>query len=323
MKIPSSPDKRYLGGADWCIAALSEGTVETTGRRCIFLIAIFLEGVPDLDRLEGAFADYCARFPVLGGRAGRCWCLAPYWRYEAGAAPAYRVGRHALPEGASREDAVRQIEALVNTRAAQGGWRVALDSVRFGGSASLLGFSFDHALFDASGAETFISLFIRHAQGEAKPEEYPPARQAAPAQLDGWVDKFRSGRKVNRLMRRLASGGTSWLALPPDAERRPFRFRALALSAEEARRVQRRAFETAGYLMFTPYALATAAQVFRPLFSRVSEPDATFVVSVSTDKQRVGARTPHFFFNDISRLLQNPPKRRPSGLHTGGFCRNF
>jgi len=23
------------------------------------------------------------------------------------------------------------------------------------------------------------------------------------------------------------------------------------------------------------------------------------------------------------RLLQNPPKRRPSGLHTGGFCRNF
>jgi predicted nucleotidyltransferase len=26
---------------------------------------------------------------------------------------------------------------------------------------------------------------------------------------------------------------------------------------------------------------------------------------------------------DLTRLLQNPPKRRPSGLHTGGFCRNF
>jgi len=36
--------------------------------------------------------------------------------------------------------------------------------------------------------------------------------------------------------------------------------------------------------------------------------------------------SPGFKFDEEiikQRLLQNPPKRRPSGLHTGGFCRNF
>ena len=85
MKVPSSPDKRYLSGADWCVAALSQGTVETTGRRCIFQIAVFLEGVPDSDRLASEYKAFCVRFPVLWGTPARCWCLAPYWKYPEAA----------------------------------------------------------------------------------------------------------------------------------------------------------------------------------------------------------------------------------------------
>jgi len=304
MKVPSSPNKRYLGGADWCVAAMSQGTVETTGRRCVFQVAIFLEGVPDVDRLTAGYKAYCGRFPVLWGASARCWCLAPYWKYAetADAERPLHIGHCLLPEHATQSDVVKQIETLINRHAALPGWRTALDVVQVGTGGSVLVFSFDHCLFDAVGAETFINLFFRQANGEASHEEFPLARQTAPAQLDHWGQKLASGQKVNRMMRRLAEGATSWLALPQDAPQRPFRFRAMTFTVEESRRIQERAFKVAGYLMFTPYVLATAASVFHPFFSRRAEEDAHFVVSVSTDKPKSAVRTPHFFFNDLSFL---------------------
>lgn len=303
MNIPSSPRKRYLSGADWCIAALSEGTLETTGRRCVFLVAVFLAGVPDPDRLTAEFRAYCARFPVLWGDPARCWCLAPYWKTAATPDPArpIPVGRCALPAGATQADVVRQIESLANAHAARRGWRTALDLVQVGAAECVLVFAFDHCLFDAVGAETFIDLFFRQVNGEACTADFPPAQPAAPARLDQWVQKFASGRNVNRMMRQLAEGESSWLALPPDARERPFRFRVLTFTAEESRRIQARAFAVAGYLMFTPYVLATAAAALRPFFDRRPASDAHFVVSVSTDTRRA-ARTPHFFFNELSFL---------------------
>ncbi len=305
MKVPSSPNKRYLSGADWCVAALSQGTVETTGRRCVFQVAIFLEGVPDVDRLAAAFKAFCARFPVLWGALARCWCLAPYWRYAVTANPEnpLHIGRSALPGDATLPDIVRQIETLINAHAKRRGWETALDFVQVGTEACVLVFSFDHCLFDAVGAERFINLFFRQANGEACEADFPPPRQTASAQLDQWGQRFKSGQKINRMMRRLAEGGTSWLAMPRDALQRPFRFKVEAFSAEESLLLRKRAFEVAGYLMFTPYVLATAASVFRPLFSKGAAPNASFVVSVSAAKPKAADRTPHFFFNDLSFLL--------------------
>ena len=304
MNILSSPRKRYLGGADWCIAALSQGTLEAIGRRCVFQVAVVLEGIPDVDRLAAEFRAYCARFPVLWGGPARCWCLAPYWKVPAAPDPArpIPIGRSALPAGATQQEVVRQVETLCNAHAARGGWMTALDFVQVGAAECVLVFAFDHCLFDAVGAETFINLFFRQANGEACDAEYPPARPVASAQLDQWGQKFRSGRKVNRMMLRLAEGATSWLPLPPDARQRPFRFRVLTFTPEESRRIQERAFAVAGYLMFTPYVLATAATVLRPFFSRQSKADAHYVVSVSTDKRRSAVRPPHYFFNDLSFL---------------------
>ena len=304
MNLPSSPRKRYLGGADWCVAALSQGTLETTGRRCVFQVAVFLAGVPDCDRLIAAYRAFCARFPVLWGGPARCWCLAPYWKFADTPDPKRPIpaGRSVLPAGSTQADVVRQIEALANAHAKRGEWKTALDFVQVGSAECILVFAFDHCLFDAVGAETFINLFFRQVNGEASDAEYPPLQPTAPAQLDQWGQKFRSGRNVNRMMLRLAEGESSWLALPPDARQRPFRFRVLTFTAEESRRIQERAFAVAGYLMFTPYVLATAAAVFRPFFGRREESDAHFVVSVTTDKQRVAARAPHFFFNDLSFL---------------------
>jgi hypothetical protein len=323
MRVPSSAGKRYLGGADWCVAALSEGTSVTTGRRCMFQVALLLDGVPDGDRLEADFRSFCARFPALQGAPARCWCLAPYWRQPA-AVDRDRpvpVGRMELPERAGPEELLRHVERLVNTYAARPGWLAALDIVRIGGANSALLFSFDHVLFDADGAEAFIDLFIRQVNGEATSDDFPPAHLTADARLDHWSRKFKSGQKVNRMMRRLAASETAWLPLPTDAHRRPFRFRLLTFPPEEARQIEQQAFRVAGYLMFTPYVLATAAAIFRPLFDH--QQGANFVVSVSTDKPATARRIPHLFFNGLSFLyFQFPIDRAADRDALAGLVRD-
>ncbi len=313
MKVPSSPGRRYLGGADWCVAALSAGTKITTGRRCMFLIAIFLDGAPDGGRISRAFQGFCARFPVLQGTPARCWCLAPYWRQPAASDPARPapVDHMELPEGAGITDIIQHIERLVNTHAARAEWMAALDILQSGRGQCLLLFSFDHILFDADGAEAFIDLFMRHLNGETDEAEIPTPRPTADAHLDQWRRKFRSGQKVNRMMRRLAAGETAWLPLPADAPDRPFRFRLTTFSPDESRRIEQEAFRVAGYLMHTPYLLATAAAVFRPLFE--GQQASNFVVSVSTDKPRTSQKTPHLFFNGLSFLYFQFPLGLASG----------
>jgi len=305
MKVPSSSRKRYLGGADWCVAALSQGTVEMTGRRCIFQIAILLDGVPDFATLARSFRSYCDRFPVLWGKPSRCWCLAPFWKFDG--VPDHTrpvpIGRHTLATDASGQAMLRWVETLTNDYAARDGWRVALDLGQSGAGSCVLVFSFDHVLFDAAGAESFIQLFFRHANGEASQDEFPEVRLTGPAYLEQWAQKFKSGQTVNRMMRRLAEGATAWLTPPSDACRRPFRFRVTTFSEEDVRHIRERAFAVAGYLMFMPYALASAAAAFRPFFMRQSGQDAHFVVSVSTDKPKtVAVPKPHFFFNELSFL---------------------
>ena len=304
MKIPSSPHKRYLSGADWCVAALERGTIETTGRPTVFHVAVFLDGLPDEERMEARFREYCGRFPLLWGRPARCWCLAPYWKSPASAfGQIISVGHIALPGAVTMDDVVRQIESLANERARLRSCAVALQILTWGEARSVLVFSFDHLLFDAAGAERFLDLFFRFLDGRTTEGDFPDPNPTEPAQLDQWLKRFASGRKLNRAMRDLSPGASAGLDLPADVARRPFRFRVASLTEEESRRVQAQAFSTAGYLMFMPYVLATAAAVFRPHFVGRAEPDSNFTVTVSTSRLRPPTGgAPHFFFNDLSFL---------------------
>lgn len=304
MKVPSSSRKRYLGGADWCVAALRQGTLETTGRPTTFHVAVFVAGRLDPARLQDRFQDYCARFPLLWGRPARCWCLAPYWKSPANSAGRKAPFRHVVDGDAATPAAVtRRIEELANDPDRLRGCAVALELLQGADAAGALVFSFDHLLFDAAGAERFIDLFCRFAEGRAADAEFPDPQAPEPAHLDHWSRRFASGQQLNRSLRELLPGATANLELPANARRRPFRFRVLSLSAEETRRAQEQAFATAGYLMFTPYVLATAAATFQPRFARRVAPNADFIVTVSTSRLRPpGERAPHVFFNDLSFL---------------------
>ena len=309
MKVPSSSRKRYLGGADWCVAALRQGTIETTGRPTTFHVATFIAGRLDPARIEERFQDYCARFPLLWGRPARCWCLAPYWKSSADATGRKAAFRHLADFGlATPATVVRRIEELASDPDRLRGCAVALELLQGAAADGALVFSFDHQLFDAAGAERFIDLFCRFADGQAAASEFPDPHAPEPAQLDRWSQRFASGQKLNRALRELLPGATANLEMPADARRRPFRFRVLSLTGEETRRAQEQAFATAGYLMFTPYVLATAAATLRPRFAGRVAAAADFVVTVSTSRLRPpGERAPHVFFNDLSFLYFGLP----------------
>ena len=115
MKVPSSPRKRYLGGADWCVAALRHGTLATSGRPSSFHVAVFVAGHPDPALLQDRFQDFCARFPLLWGRVARCWCLAPYWKSPAETGGRKAPFRLVADFGAATADnVVRWTEGLAN-----------------------------------------------------------------------------------------------------------------------------------------------------------------------------------------------------------------
>ena len=304
MKFPSSPRKRYLGGADWCVAALRQGTLETTGRPTTFHVAIFVEGIPAPEQLREKFQAYCGRFPLLWGRIARCWSLAPYWKSPADTHGRTAPFRHGADFGAvSPETVARWIEGLANDPDRLRGCAVALDYLEGTDAAGALVFSFEHLLFDAAGAERFIDLFCRFADGQARDRDFPDPHAPEPARLEQWGQRFASGQKLNRALRNLLPGEPASLELPADARRRPFQFQVLSLGAEESQRAQEQAFATAGYLMFTPYVLATAAAVFQSLFARRVAAGADYVFTVSTSRLRPpDERAPHFFFNDLSFL---------------------
>jgi len=308
MRIPSSLKKRYLNGADWCLRALAVGTKMKTSRRLVFGVSVFLEGSPDANHLKRSYILFCQQFPVLRGRDARCWCLAPYWKYSGTKVPRVpeeiRVGGGVLQEHETASDFNTYIEQTINTYAMIDGWRVALDVVQTtDASKSMLVFMFDHCLFDAKGADAFIQLFLQHFNGLEMRIPETEKLPRADAQLDDWGSRFKSGRDANRCIRKLMNAETANLPLPQDLTKRPIRIREICFTPEEAKRIQARAFEVAGYLMFAPYALATAVSAFYPVFDRVLKGNFDFVVSTSTDKQRAAARKHHVFFNDLSFLF--------------------
>lgn len=308
MRLPSSLKKRYLNGADWCLRALAVGTKMKANRRLVFGVSVFLEGSPDANYLKSRYISFCQQFPVLRGRDARCWCLAPYWKYSGTKVPRVpeeiRVGGRVFQQQESAAGFNTYIEQAINTYAVIEGWRVAMDVVQTpDASRSMLLFMFDHCLFDAKGADAFIQLFLQHVNGAETTISEAEKMPRADAQLDDWGSRFKSGRDANRCIRKLMNGETANLPLPNDLRSRPIRIREICFTPEEAKQIQARAFAVAGYLMFAPYALATAVSAFYPVFARLLKGNFDFVVSTSTDKQRAAIRNHHVFFNDLSFLF--------------------
>ncbi|MDZ4200022.1 MAG: hypothetical protein U1E27_12155 [Kiritimatiellia bacterium] len=278
MKI-MAPARRYLSGADWMMAGLAHAARRLAKSGNHFQIVLDLEGAPDVDAVRRGIRLCVTRNPVLQGRARRAWNGVPYWKPgTVDCAPPDLVIRDVHP-GVGPEDTILEWERhLLAPVSAPGGYLSFL-LLRAGSTRSSLAVRFDHRLFDALGAETFLAMFARQISCEGGGEgcvEAPPA----PSGLRPWGEKFANGRELNRMRLRHRSMGSYQLPVrPPSAP--AFHCALIHLDASRTRDLMERSEREAGYLMFTPFLAACALRSFHEVARRGGSPLAGVVLPCS------------------------------------------
>lgn len=304
VRVPYSKTKRYLSGIDWVIGALDHMSHRVTGGSNASQIVLELLGTFDDRRFRAAMAEFVRLFPTLGGHPARDWNLAPYWRMPRRGRPvAVRVETQTVSE----PELLAALEKSVNSPFVRRGEHLVFRVFQVSNTRRFLAMHFDHRLFDAEGAESFLDLFQRWYAGEDCRARLAGLALTEPAHLSDWMRKFEAGKQLVRLLRSFAQTTLAVLPRPAPLTGRGFKFSILEFDEEATLAVTERANREAGFLMFMPYALATAIQALDRTFKARRVPGRDYIISVS-----VGLRTPEtvaaqLFFNHLSFLLFRIP----------------
>jgi hypothetical protein len=296
-RLPSSKNKHHLTGIDWLLHGFDFMTRRATGAGNMFQIVMELEGLPAENEVRD-WLDACPRkFPLLGGRTRRDFNLAPYWQMSS------HPGQVSLDVDHLRADdeIYSLLERGVNTPFRSEREHLALQLIH-AGESSHAAVKFDHRLFDAHGAEMFLSMLQQDwEEGGRCSWELPPCE---PAHLSEWRDKFEAGKQVNRAFLRLAESGPP-RALPLDrsSSSQGFAFRKITFTERRSQEIIEKAESEAGYLMSMPYTLALTIQAFHAIFVSRGIETGNYVIPVTMDTRVPGSRPQAVFFNHVSLLL--------------------
>jgi len=242
---------RYLKGIDWVIHGLDRSIRQTSGLGNWSQIVFELDGQLDFESFRSVAQDYVSSFPVLHGRTVRGWQLAPAWRIPRGIKDVkLSVETHRLPDNAPFEAVVEKLGQCVMALPGTPGHYIAFN-ILYSGEKSYLAFRFDHRLFDARGAELFIRGLMEMQRPEYKME---PQK----AHLRPWIEKFKSGQKILRMLRSQQDIATPF-QLQPNGSSTTLRFSVISLNQDESEILTNRAYKEAGYLMLTPWLAARIA----------------------------------------------------------------
>ena len=300
VRVPYSKTKRYLSGMDWIIGTLDHMSHRTTGGSNASQIVLELSGTFDDRRFRAAFTEFVRLFPVLAGRLARDWNLAPYWKMPGRGRPVpLRVETQTVTE----PDLLAAIETSVNSPFARRDEHLVLRLFHVSETTHYLAMHFDHRLFDAEGAEAFLDLFQRWYSGEDCRARLAGIALTEPAHLSDWKQKFEAGKQLVRLLLVFSKTTLAVLPRPMALKGRGFKFSIMEFDEATTRAITERAHKQAGFLMFMPYALATAIEALHKAFESHEVHGKHYIVSVS-----VGQRTPetaasHLFFNHLSFLF--------------------
>lgn len=308
-RLPSSKNKHHLTGIDWILHGFDFMTKRATGAGNMFQIVMELEGLPAENEVRD-WLDVCARkFPLLGGRTRRDFNLAPYWQIPSDP-PQVSFDVHRLR---ADDQAFPLLERGVNTPFRSEREHLALQLIH-AGERSHAAVKFDHRLFDAHGAEMFLSMLQQDwEEGGRCNWELPPCE---PAHLSEWQKKFEAGKQVNRAFLRLAeSGPPRALPLDPRSTSQGFAFRKITFTERQSQEIIERAESEAGYLMTMPYTLALTIQALHAIFVNRGIKTGNYVIPVTMDTRVPGSRPHAVFFNHVSLLLFRIHDREVDDFH--------
>lgn len=305
MILPSSRTKRYLTGMDWMIHALDYSSRKKISCGTAFQIVMEIGSGLNSADLRKYLAEYCEGFPHLTGKVSRDWNLAPYWKPHPSGQPVQLKVISIL----NSDQAFRCLETELNQPVED--YEFSLRAVYVESpQKKLIGFIFDHRLFDARGAEKFLHGFqiFYSSGGKSCGMDLP----VFSAHLDKWSEKFAAGKKVNRA--RIAQGKDTQVRLlknPATYKNVLNRFKIKTFDEKETRAIS----ERAGPFMFLPYSLAGSIQAMDALFLGRSDAQGDLAVSVTRDMRSARAgESADMFFNHLSFMFF-----RAKAAETGSF----
>jgi len=303
MRLPYSRKKRYLTGIDWLVAMFDRSLKNVSGAGNAAQIIMQLDGAldeADFVRDMTAFNEF---FPLLRGRPRRDFNLAPYWQVpRRPPAPHVLFSAENLDATLSVEQALSAVAAHANDPFPDETLHCAFHLARQSGQAAFLSLVFDHRLFDARGAEAFLTLFEEWRHSRRIEPILDALETVEPAHLSHWRDKLRSGQCANRAIRRAAQEARP--LCDPGLVRDPrTAYRFFLFDEAQTRAVEEDAYRKAGFLMLSPYLLATCLQALHNTLTAKGMSPASYVVPVSLDMRRPGAWRAKPFFNHVSFMF--------------------
>ncbi|MEW6601173.1 MAG: hypothetical protein AB1499_09395, partial [Nitrospirota bacterium] len=179
---------------------------------------------------------------------------------------------------------------------------LAFHLIKITGQKDCLVMTFDHRLFDARGAESFIGLFQQYLENNSSSGISSGVALTAPAHLSEWTKKFLAGRNVNRRVISMSENPPATLPVP-DGKNNKFSFRLIRFDQQETETIYDRAYRTAGYLMETPYFLSVIIQAVDGLFKKRKADEGSYLASVSIDMRTGRDIKQELFFNHVSYLF--------------------
>ena len=297
--IPSSKNKLYLSGCDWVIGALDYLMKKNTCAGNMSQVVLVLDRAIARTEMQDCLGRFLNEFPVAHGSVSRDINLCPCWRIpEKAEGNLNFTSYNCLSEG----DLLTLLGKCVNKPFKDDSEHLAFHLINIENQKSCLAMTFDHRLFDARGAESFLGLFQQYLKNGDDSEIAHGILLTAPAHLSEWIKKFLAGRNVNRKIIAMSKNPPDTLPLPPGKENH-FKFKLISFTLQETQIVYDNAYKEAGYLIEMPFLMAAVMQAVNELFRNRGLPSGSYLASASIDMRTDEDIKKELFFNHVSYLF--------------------
>jgi NRPS condensation-like uncharacterized protein len=301
--------KRYLSGSDWVINTLDYMMKITTCSGNMSQIVLMLNAPLDENDVRRQLRLFVKQFPVLEGYLARDFKLTPFWKIPASA-------ERDISINITHTEDLTSADALfpLLVKNANSVFRDKKEHLAFhlftGRRQSALAMTFDHRMFDARGAESFLYLFQKSLDTKVPSGDIIFSSSMA---LTKWKQKFMAGRNVNRRIIALSKSTPESLPMQPGHDK-GCKYRLLAFTDLETSAIFDNAYREAGYLLESPYFLAIITQTMHELFANISADGMSYLIPVTMDLRTGKDPLQEVFFNHVSYLFYQIPVQQAEDL---------
>lgn len=297
----SLKNKYYLNGFDWVMGVIDVIMRKTTGAGNASQVVFVLDSPLDDAAFTAALRRFLALFPVISGSVTRQYpTLAPYWKLDANHDPLDVPVTVTTVD--DEESLMSALGRFINTPFSAKNIHLAFHLLK-GRDIQAVAMTFDHRLFDARGAESFVNLFQEYLVSGEDTTIAEGVRLTQGIDLSEWTDKFKAGQSVNRKITALSKEPILSLPVSLKKEERGFRHLVLAFDSEETAAIYDRAYSVAGYLMIMPYLFANVFRALHKVFQARGITGGAYTVPASTDLRQVKDIRQALFFNHNSMFF--------------------